>query len=212
MVYQLPPLPYAYDALEPHIDARTMEIHHAKHHATYVTNLNKLLEGQVKFVNRPLEEIIADISVLPEDLRQGVRNNGGGHLNHSLFWHVMSPGKGGEPEGQLAGAIRSAYGGLDRFKEEFTKAALGRFGSGWGWLCVDNRGRLEIVSTPNQDSPIMLGARPVLGIDVWEHAYYLQYQNRRADYIEAWWNLVNWERVAELYSHCMEMAAKSNLK
>ena len=212
MIYQLPPLPYSYDALEPYIDTHTMELHHGKHHAGYVNNLNKLLDGQSKFANKPLEEIIGDISSLPEDIRQGVRNNGGGHLNHSLFWHIMAPSKGGEPSGILGHAILTAYGDFRKFKDEFEHAAVSRFGSGWAWLCVDPHGKLEILSTPNQDSPIMLGARPVLGVDVWEHAYYLKYENRRAEYLDAWWNTINWDNVAELYSHCLDMVARVSHK
>jgi superoxide dismutase, Fe-Mn family len=212
MIYQLPPLTYPYDALEPCIDAHTVEIHHASHHAGYVNNLNQLLDGQTKFANKPLEEIIADISVLPEEVRQAVRNNGGGHLNHSLFWHILTPGKSHEPGGIFRHALTTTFGDVAKFKEAMMKAALARFGSGWAWLCVDHRGRLEVVSTPNQDSPIMLGYRPVLGVDVWEHAYYLKYQNRRADYLESWWNLINWDNVAELYSHCLEMVARISHK
>lgn len=208
MIYQLPPLPYPYNALEPHIDAQTMEIHHTKHHAGYVSNLNKLLEGQAKLADRPLEEIIADISIVPEDIRQGIRNNGGGHLNHSLFWHIMGPDKGGEPGGILGHVIQSTFGDFNRFKEQLTKTAMGRFGSGWAWLCVDRQGQMEVLSTPNQDSPIMLGYRPILGVDVWEHAYYLKYQNRRAEYLAAWWNVVDWHKVAEVFAHCMDMVAK----
>jgi superoxide dismutase, Fe-Mn family len=209
MIYQLPPLPYPNDALEPFIDARTKEIHHARHHAGYVSELNKLLDGQDQFSNRPLEEIIADIRMLPEEIRQEVRNNGGGHLNHSLLWHVMSKGKGGEPDGILGHTINGAFGSFVKFKEEFAKAAIARVGSGWAWLCVDSRGRLEVFSTPNEDSPIMLGSRPVLGVDLWEHAYYLKYQDRRLEYIDAWWNTVNWDNVAELYSHCLDMVART---
>ncbi len=212
MIYQLPPLPYAYNALEPYIDALTMEIHHTRHHGGYVSNLNKLLDGQPRFANRPLEEIVADISLLPEEIRQGVRNNGGGHLNHSLLWHSMGPAKGGpntgaspnaaasEPEGILRHAINSTFGDFVKFRDELTRAAMARFGSGWAWLVLDHQGKMEVISTPNQDSPIMLGYRPVLGVDVWEHAYYLKYQNRRADYLAAWWNVVNWDKVAQRYA------------
>ena len=207
MIYQLPPLPYPYDALEPYIDTQTMEIHHTKHHATYVSNLNKLLEGQPKLADKPLEEIIADISILPEDIRQGVRNNGGRHLNHSLFWHTMGPGKA-QPGGLLRHVLSTAFGDVEKFKEEMNKAAIARFGSGWAWLVLDSTGKLEVISTPNQDSPIMLGYRPVLGIDVWEHAYYLKYQSRRAEYLASWWNVVNWEKVADVYSHCLDMVAR----
>jgi len=209
MTYQLPALPYRYDALEPYIDAVTMELHHGKHHGGYVAALNKLLEAHPKFAEKPLEEIISDISMLPEDIRQGVRNNGGGHLNHSLFWHIMGPGRGGEPDGVLRHAINSTFGEFTHFKDELVKAALTRFGSGWAWLCLDYKGKLEIITTPNQDSPIMLGYRPVVGVDVWEHAYYLRYQNRRAEYLAAWWNVVNWEKAAEVYSHCVDMVARA---
>ena len=210
MIYQLPPLGYDYSALEPFIDTQTMEIHHSKHHGGYVSNLNKLLEDQPKYANRPLEEIVSDISMLPEDIRQGVRNNGGGHLNHSLFWHIMAPSKGGEPDGILRHAINSTFGDFHHFKEEIVKAAMARFGSGWAWLAIDSQGRMEVISTPNQDSPIMLGYRPVLGVDLWEHAYYLKYQNRRSDYLAAWWNVVAWDKVAELYSHCLDMVARAH--
>lgn len=209
MTYQLPALAYPYDALEPHIDTRTMEIHYNRHHANYVNSLNRLLEGQAKLADKPLEEIISDISIVPEDIRQGVRNHGGGHLNHSLYWHTMGPGRGGEPDGILRHAIVSSFGDFTRFKDDFVKAAMSRFGSGWAWLCLDYRGHCEIITTPNQDSPIMLGYRPVVGVDLWEHAYYLKYQDRKADYLAAWWNVVNWEKVAEVYSHCVDMVARA---
>ena len=199
MAFELPTLPYAYDALEPHIDARTMEIHHTKHHQTYVTNVNKALEGS-PLASKSVEELLRDIKSVPEDIRQAVINNGGGHANHSLFWHIMGPGKGGEPSGDLSKAIGSAFGGFDSFKETFAKAATTRFGSGWAWLVKDGQGNLNVYSTANQDSPLMEGHVPILGIDVWEHAYYLNYQNRRPDYINAWWNVVNWDKVAELYA------------
>lgn len=198
MAFQLPELPYAYDALEPHIDKETMNIHHTKHHNTYVTNLNKALEGQDELASKSVEEVIANLDAVPESVRTAVRNNGGGHANHSLFWQLLSPNGGGEPTGELADAISSKFGSLDKFKEEFAAAAAGRFGSGWAWLVVNN-GELEITSTPNQDSPIMEGKTPVLGLDVWEHAYYLNYQNRRPDYIKAFWNVVNWDEVAKRY-------------
>ncbi|KMY54766.1 superoxide dismutase [Bacillus sp. FJAT-27231] len=198
MAFQLPELPYAYDALEPHIDKETMNIHHTKHHNTYVTNLNKALEGQDELANKSVEEVIANLDAVPESVRTAVRNNGGGHANHSLFWQLLSPNGGGAPTGELADAISSKFGSFDKFKEEFAAAAAGRFGSGWAWLVVNN-GELEITSTPNQDSPIMEGKTPILGLDVWEHAYYLNYQNRRPDYVNAFWNVVNWDEVAKRY-------------
>ncbi|GIN20000.1 MAG TPA: superoxide dismutase [Bacillus bacterium] len=198
MAYELPQLPYAYDALEPHIDKETMNIHHTKHHNTYVTNLNKAVEGS-ELANKPVEELIADLDSVPESIRTAVRNNGGGHANHSLFWKLLSPQGGGEPSGDLKDAIESKFGSFDKFKEEFEAAGAGRFGSGWAWLIVNN-GELEITSTPNQDSPIMEGKKPILGLDVWEHAYYLNYQNRRPDYMKAFWNVVNWNEVQKLYN------------
>jgi len=199
MSYKLPELNYSYDALEPFIDARTMEIHYTKHHQTYIDNLNKALEGRDEFKDMPIEDLIASLNTLPEEIKTPVRNNGGGHLNHTMFWQMMAPNAGGEPKGELAEKINETFGGFDKFKEEFKKAALGRFGSGWAWLVVDN-GKLKIVSTPNQDNPITDGLKPILGIDVWEHAYYLKYQNRRADYIDAWFNVINWEKVFEFYN------------
>ncbi|GLY09968.1 superoxide dismutase SodA [Pseudobacillus badius] len=198
MAFQLPELPYAYDALEPHIDKETMNIHHTKHHNTYVTNLNKALEGQDELASKSVEEVIANLDAVPENVRTAVRNNGGGHANHSLFWQILSPNGGGAPSGELADAISSKFGSFDKFKEEFAAAAAGRFGSGWAWLAVNN-GELEVTSTPNQDSPIMEGKTPILGLDVWEHAYYLNYQNRRPDYINAFWNVVNWDEAAKRY-------------
>ncbi|UZD72754.1 superoxide dismutase SodA [Bacillus siamensis] len=198
MAYKLPELPYAYDALEPHIDKETMTIHHTKHHNTYVTNLNKAIEGSA-LAEKSVEELVADLNAVPEDIRTAVRNNGGGHANHSLFWTLLSPNGGGEPTGELAEEIKSTFGSFDQFKEKFAAAAAGRFGSGWAWLVVNN-GKLEITSTPNQDSPLSEGKMPILGLDVWEHAYYLNYQNRRPDYISAFWNVVNWDEVARLYS------------
>jgi superoxide dismutase, Fe-Mn family len=202
MPYTLPKLPYEYTALEPNIDARTMEVHYTKHHQTYVNNLNAALEGKGQ-PDVPVEQLIANIDSLPEALRTPVRNNGGGHANHSLFWTVMSPQGGGEPEGALAQAIDKDLGGFDAFKEAFTKAALGRFGSGWAWLTVDKQGKLAIESTGNQDSPLMTGIAsgntPVLGLDVWEHAYYLKYENRRPEYISAFYNVVNWPEVAKRF-------------
>lgn len=200
MAHELPQLPYAYDALEPHIDARTMEIHHSKHHQTYVNNLNAALSNHPELEGKSAEELIKDLSALPEDIRTAVRNNGGGHVNHSMFWLCMSPNAGGEPSGELADAINSELGGLDAFKEQFAKAGATRFGSGWAWLCVDRGGKLVVTSTPNQDNPISDGLSPILGLDVWEHAYYLNYQNRRPDYISAFWNVVNWEQVASNYA------------
>jgi superoxide dismutase, Fe-Mn family len=194
MAHELPPLPYAYNALEPHIDEMTMQIHHDRHHATYVNNLNAALEGHPELQNKPLNELLASLDSVPESIRTAVRNNGGGHANHTLFWEIMSPNGGGQPTGALADAINSTFGSFENFKAEFTKAATGRFGSGWAWLVVDN-GKLAITSTPNQDNPIMEGKTPILGLDVWEHAYYLKYQNKRPDYIAAWWNVVNWAEV-----------------
>ncbi len=195
MSHSLPSLPYDYNALEPHIDARTMEIHHGKHHQTYVNNLNAALEKHPELEDKSLEELIANLGVVPEDIHTAVRNNGGGHLNHSMFWTVMSPNGGGQPTGDLASAIDSAFGGFASFQEDFAKAGATRFGSGWAWLCVDN-GKLVVSSTPNQDNPISQGLKPILGLDVWEHAYYLNYQNRRPDYVKAWWNVVDWNQVA----------------
>ncbi|OIJ22172.1 superoxide dismutase [Anaerobacillus alkalidiazotrophicus] len=197
--FTLPELPYSFDALTPHIDEETMKIHHGRHHNTYVTNLNNALEGHAELADKSLEELISDLDALPEAIRTAVRNNGGGHANHSLFWEVMSPNGGGEPTGELANAITDAFGSFDAFKEEFAKAATTRFGSGWAWLIVDN-GKVAVTSTPNQDTPIMDGKTPILGLDVWEHAYYLNYQNKRPDYISAFWNVVNWDEVSKRYS------------
>jgi Fe-Mn family superoxide dismutase len=199
MAYTLPALPYAFDALEPHIDARTMEIHHGKHHAAYVTNVNKALEGN-PLGDLPVEKLIADLEKVPEAIRTVVRNNGGGHANHSLFWESLGKGKGGEPGGQLGEAVRSVFGSFDSFKAEFTKAALGRFGSGWAWLSMAPGGKLLVESTANQDSPIMHGNVPLLGLDVWEHAYYLLYQNRRPDYVNAFYNVVDWDVIGKRYA------------
>ena len=198
MPYSLPDLPYAYDALEPSIDARTMEIHHSKHHQGYVTKVNAALEG-TGLEDKPIEEVIADLSAVPEDKRGAVRNNGGGHANHTLFWTVMGPGKGGAPTGDLAAAIDAACGSFDGFKEQFSAAAATRFGSGWAWLSVDGD-KLVVESTPNQDSPLMEGRTPILGLDVWEHAYYLKYQNLRPDYIAAFFDVINWDEVARRFS------------
>ncbi|GGC91850.1 superoxide dismutase [Thalassobacillus devorans] len=196
--FELPELPYAYDALEPHIDKETMNIHHTKHHNTYVTKLNNALEGHQDLESKSLEDLIGNLDAVPEDIRTAVRNNGGGHSNHTLFWQIMSPNGGGEPSGDLANAINEKFGSFESFKEEFEKTATGRFGSGWAWLVVNN-GNLELTDTLNQDSPIMEGKTPVLGLDVWEHAYYLKYQNKRPDYAKAFWNVVNWEEVSKRY-------------
>jgi superoxide dismutase, Fe-Mn family len=196
--YELPQLPYAYDALEPHIDKETMNIHHTKHHNTYITNVNGALEGNEALASKSVEELIANLDEVPEAIRTAVRNNGGGHANHSLFWTLLSPNGGGQPTGEVAAAIESTFGGFEAFKEKFAAAAATRFGSGWAWLVVNN-GALEVTSTPNQDSPIMEGKTPILGLDVWEHAYYLNYQNRRPDYVGSFWNVVNWEQVEKLY-------------
>ncbi len=200
MAFELPSLPYPYNALEPHIDEQTMTIHHTKHHAGYVNNLNAALEKYPELQAYSVEELLRNIQSVPEDIRTAVRNNGGGHANHSLFWTVMSPNGGGTPSGELAAAIESAFGSFDAFKETFTKAAMTRFGSGWAWLVVDGFGKLRVYSTPNQDSPYMDGFTPILGLDVWEHAYYLKYQNRRAEYVNNWWNVVNWEEVARRFA------------
>jgi Fe-Mn family superoxide dismutase len=196
MAHELPELGYAYDALEPHIDARTMEIHHGKHHAGYVKKLNTALEQHGDLQRHSLTDLLVDLTGLPDEIRTAVQNNGGGHANHSLFWKVMQPGGSSRPEGDLESALESAFGSLESFRGRFTEAALGRFGSGWAWL-VAEKGKLEIRSTANQDSPLTEGQRPILCLDVWEHAYYLKYQNRRADYVDAWWNVVNWSQVAE---------------
>ncbi len=198
MAYQLPELPYAYDALEPHIDKETMNIHHTKHHNAYVTKVNNAIEGKSDFENKSIEELVSNLDAVPEDIRTAVRNNGGGHANHSLFWTIMSPNGGGNPSGELADAINNKFGSFDKFKEEFNNAAATRFGSGWAWLVVNN-GDLEVTSTPNQDTPLMEGKTPVLGLDVWEHAYYLKYQNKRPDYISAFWNVINWDEVEKRY-------------
>jgi Fe-Mn family superoxide dismutase len=198
MAFVLPALSYAFDALEPHIDARTMEIHHDKHHAGYVKNLNSALDKHPELAQKSLEDLVSNPDSIPEDIRTAVRNNGGGHYNHSIFWTVMAPNGGGQPAGELASAINSAFGSFDSFKETFTNAALTRFGSGWAWLGFQN-GKLAVLSLPNQDSPLLAGLKPIMGIDVWEHAYYLNYQNRRGDYINAWWNVVNWDEVARRF-------------
>jgi superoxide dismutase, Fe-Mn family len=195
VAHQLPPLPYAFDALEPHIDAQTMQIHHGKHHQAYVTNLNAALEKYPELQSKSIEDLLRDIGKVPEDIRTAVRNNGGGHMNHSAFWKWMAPKAGGAPTGALADGIKAAFGSFDGFKEQFTKAGVTRFGSGWAWL-IETNGKLSIESTANQDQPIMEGKKAVLGVDVWEHAYYLKYQNRRPDYLAAWWNTVNWSEVS----------------
>ncbi|MBL9153034.1 MAG: superoxide dismutase [Verrucomicrobiales bacterium] len=206
MAHELAPLPYAFDALTPHIDARTMEIHHGKHHNAYVTNLNTAIAGKADLEAKSIEDLIKNLGAVPEDIRAAVRNNGGGHYNHTLFWNIMGPNAGGEPTGDLAAAINKVYGSFDHFKGEFKKAATTRFGSGWAWLCADADGSVSVCSTANQDCPIMgkdiagCDGTPVLGLDVWEHAYYLNYQNRRPDYIDAWWNVVNWKAVADRYA------------
>ncbi|MFN8424046.1 MAG: superoxide dismutase [Anaerolineae bacterium] len=200
MAHILPPLPYAFDALEPHIDARTMEIHHGKHHQAYVTNLNAAIDKHPELASWTVEDLLRRIDDVPEDIRTAVRNNGGGHHNHSLFWAIMSPNGGGEPSGALAEAIDGAFGGFDDFKSQVNAGGIGRFGSGWTWLVADANGSLHLYSTANQDSPLMQGHTPLLGIDVWEHAYYLNYQNRRADYLAAWWNVVDWTAVAKRFA------------
>jgi len=199
MAHELPPLPYDYAALEPVIDTATMKLHHDMHHAAYVKNLNTALEKYPNLQSKSAEELIKDLNAIPEDIRGAVRNNGGGHVNHTMFWEMMAPGGAKEPAGPLADAITKAFGGFAQFKEQFQKACVGRFGSGWGWLVADRSGGLAIESTPNQDTPLMSGKRPILGCDVWEHAYYLKYQNRRPDYLAAWWNVVNWNDIARRY-------------
>jgi len=204
MAYELPPLPYPKNALEPHIDAQTMEIHHDKHHAAYVANVNKAIAGKADLENKSVEDLIRHLDLVPADIKGAVRNNGGGHANHSMFWKLIGPNAGGAPSGKLADDIKSAFGSFDAFKEKFEAAGMGRFGSGWAWLVV-NGGKLEIVSTANQDNPIMgkassgVEGKPILGCDVWEHAYYLKYQNRRADYLKAFWNVVNWVEIGKNY-------------
>ena len=199
MAFQLPPLGYAYDALEPHIDARTMEIHHTKHHQTYVTNLNNAIAGKADLEAHSAEDLVKKLNSLPEAVRTAVRNNGGGHVNHTLFWQIMKPGGSNKPTGALAAAIDKTFGGLDALKTKVNDAAKGRFGSGWAWLVQDASGNLSVTSTANQDSPLTDGQTPLLGVDVWEHAYYLKYQNRRPDYLDAWWNVVNWDEVGKRF-------------
>ncbi|HXA05515.1 MAG TPA: superoxide dismutase [Bryobacteraceae bacterium] len=200
MPFSVPPLPYAADALEPHIDKMTMEIHHDKHHGAYVTNLNKALESAPNLANKTVEELLANnCAIVPENIKTAVRNNGGGHINHSMFWTIMGPKAGGPPSGALADAIKSTFGGFDQFKEKLNAAATTRFGSGWAWLVKDGSGKLDVISTANQDSPVMEGKFPIMGIDVWEHAYYLKYQNRRPDYLGAWWNVANWAEIGKRF-------------
>ncbi len=200
MAHNLPDLPYAYDALEPYIDAQTMEIHHSKHHAAYVSKLNAAIEGSADLESKSIEDLIKNLHTVPENIRTAVRNNGGGHLNHSIFWKLMGPGKGGNPVGDLSTAIDAKFGSFDALKEEFSTAAANRFGSGWAWLVVNSTGNLSVTSTANQDNPITDGSSVLLGLDVWEHAYYLKYQNRRPEYIQNWWQVVNWEAVNDRYS------------
>jgi len=200
MAHSVPDLTYAFDALEPHIDARTMEIHHDKHHAAYVAKLNGAIEGNAALESKSITELLGDLGAVPDNIRAAVRNNGGGHFNHTLFWKVMKPGGGGEPGGELGDAIKSKFGSFADFKKKFSDAGANQFGSGWAWLYVKN-GALELTGTPNQDSPVMDGGKPILGLDVWEHAYYLDYQNRRPDFISAWWNTINWEQVADNLKH-----------
>jgi Fe-Mn family superoxide dismutase len=204
MSYTLPPLPYAFDALEPHIDARTMEIHHDKHHAAYVNNLNAALKDHPELASKPVNELIADLSAVPEAIRPAVRNNGGGHSNHTFFWEIMGAGKGGAPVGTLAEAITKTFGSFDEFKAKFEEAGVKRFGSGFAWLIVNKQGQLEIISLPNQDSPYMDGNKPVIANDVWEHAYYLHYQNRRPEYLKAWWTVVNWDHAEQNYQTALK--------
>ncbi len=200
MAHELPPLPYPNNALEPHFDAKTMEIHHDKHHATYVAKLNEALDKHPELKSQTVEELLIGINTIPDDIRTAVRNHGGGHLNHTIFWNNLSPKGGGQPNGPLADAINSAFGNFDDFKKKFSDAAAGRFGSGWAWLCADRSSKLAIKDFPNQDSPLMEGLRPILGLDVWEHAYYLKFQNRRPEYVAAFWNVVNWADAAQRYA------------
>ena len=199
MAFTLPALPYDFGALEPHIDAKTMEIHHGKHHQTYVNNLNAAIEKAPELAKKSLDDLMRNVNSLPEAVRTPIRNNGGGHWNHSMFWQIMSPKAGGEPGGNLGAAIKTAFGDFAKFREQFSAAGVGRFGSGWAWL-INTGGKLSITSTPNQDNPLMEGQKAIMGLDVWEHAYYLKYQNRRPDYIQAWWNVVNWKEVEKRFS------------
>jgi superoxide dismutase, Fe-Mn family len=198
MAFELPPLPYDYNALEPYIDTQTMQLHHDKHHQAYITNLNNAVQG-TDFASRAVEDILRRINDVPENIRTAVRNNGGGHANHSMFWQIMRPNGGGQPSGDLANAIQQTFGSFDQFKAAFNDAGVKRFGSGWAWLVLDQNGKLQVISTANQDSPLMEGSYPVMGNDVWEHAYYLKYQNRRPEYLNAWWNVVNWDEIAKRY-------------
>ena len=198
MAFKLPPLPYDFSALEPHIDAKTMEIHHGKHHQTYVNNLNAAIEKAPELASKSIDDLMRNVNTLPEAVRTPIRNNGGGHWNHSMFWQIMAPKAGGEPGGALGAAIKSAFGDFAKFREQFSAAGVGRFGSGWAWL-INTGGKLSIASTPNQDNPLMEGQKAIMGLDVWEHAYYLKYQNRRPDYINAWWNVVNWKEVEKRF-------------
>jgi len=200
MPFELPALPYPYTALEPHIDEQTMRIHHDKHHGAYVTNLSKALEGAASLQGKTIDELVGNLNAVPENIRTAVRNNGGGHYNHAMFWEIMKPGGPSAPSGDLAAAITATFGSVDKLKEAINAAGLGRFGSGWAWLVLDAAGKLIVVSTPNQDNPLTDGQKAILGVDVWEHAYYLKYQNRRADYLTAWWNVVNWNEVAARYA------------
>ena len=208
MAFELPPLPYAFDALEPHIDAKTMEIHHGKHHQAYVTNLNKAIAGRPDLEARTLEQLLSNIDTLPADIRNAVRNNGGGHANHTLFWQTLGPAAGGAPSGKFGEEIRSTFGSFDALKEKLEAAGTTRFGSGWAWLVLTKTGQLEVISLPNQDSPISEGKTPIFGIDVWEHAYYLNYQNRRPDYLKAIWNVVDWNAVSEIYAEAKDKLAR----
>jgi Fe-Mn family superoxide dismutase len=203
MAFELPALPYAFNALEPHIDARTMEIHHGKHHATYVQKLNAALEKAPSYLSKPIDEVIRAIDSMPQEIRTAVKNHGGGHFNHSLFWNLLSPKGGGKPSGSLATSVDKTFGSFDAFKEQFSTAAANLFGSGWAWLCVDKSRKLVVATMPNQDAPLMQGLTPVLGLDVWEHAYYLKYQNRRPEYIAAFWNIVNWAEAARHFDKAM---------
>ncbi len=199
MAYEVPPLPYDYSALEPYIDTQTMQLHHDKHHAAYVNNLNAAIQSHAQFASLPVEQLIQRLNELPENIRTAVRNNGGGHANHSMFWQIMTPNGGGQPGGDLANAINSTFGSFDQFKAAFNDAGVKRFGSGWAWLILDRNGNLQVTSTANQDSPLMEGNFPIMGNDVWEHAYYLKYQNRRPEYLNAWWNVVNWNAIEKRY-------------
>ncbi|HEU5349184.1 MAG TPA: superoxide dismutase [Ktedonobacterales bacterium] len=203
MAYELPPLPYDYKALEPYIDEETMHLHHDKHHQAYVNNLNAALQGQSQFEGMGIDDLMRNLNTVPEAIRTAVRNNGGGHANHSMFWQIMKPNGGGEPTGDLASAITSAFGSFDQFKAAFNDAGAKRFGSGWAWLVIGSDGKLAVMSTANQDSPLSEGLYPVMGNDVWEHAYYLKYQNRRPEYLAAWWNVVNWDEIAKRYAQGM---------